>query len=170
MQFNPSGSRTPWDASWHSPACTFASSLLCRLGCRRRHVGLVVFHRGAPLLRRPSALRFLVLLMRSSRASDLFSRASTQSSAASHLSRFLFLRSYRRPPPASMVNQKPADLGVPNRFRLNSSRFSCCRRAARLAWRNVGSCAPGLQVSEQLCSAPFSVLNFACTVAARPDD
>jgi len=61
MQFNPSGSRTPWDASWHSPACTFASSLLCRLGCRRRHVGLVVFHRGAPLLRRLSALRFLVL-------------------------------------------------------------------------------------------------------------
>ena len=25
--------------------------------------------------------------------------------------------------PASMVNQKPADLGIPNRFSLNSSRF-----------------------------------------------
>src|SRR5262245_39818663 len=118
MQFNPSGSRTPWDASWHSPACTFASSLLCRLGCRRRHVGLVVFHRGAPLLRRLSALRFLVLFdALIARERPVLSRASTQSSAASHLSRFLFLRSYRRPPPASMVNQKPADLGIPNRFR-----------------------------------------------------
>ena len=26
--------------------------------------------------------------------------------------------------PASMVNQKPTDLGIPNRFKLNSSRFS----------------------------------------------
>jgi hypothetical protein len=26
--------------------------------------------------------------------------------------------------PASMVNQKPPDLGIPNRFSLNSSRFS----------------------------------------------
>jgi hypothetical protein len=26
--------------------------------------------------------------------------------------------------PASMMNQKSADLGIPNRFRLNSSRFS----------------------------------------------
>jgi hypothetical protein len=26
--------------------------------------------------------------------------------------------------PASMVNQKPADLGIPNRFKLSSSRFS----------------------------------------------
>jgi len=26
--------------------------------------------------------------------------------------------------PASMVNQKPADLGIPNRFKLNSSRSS----------------------------------------------
>jgi hypothetical protein len=26
--------------------------------------------------------------------------------------------------PASMVNQKPADLGIPNRFNLNSFRFS----------------------------------------------
>jgi len=25
--------------------------------------------------------------------------------------------------PASMVNQKPTDLGIPNRFKLNSSRF-----------------------------------------------
>jgi hypothetical protein len=26
--------------------------------------------------------------------------------------------------PASMVNQKPTDLGIPNRFKLSSSRFS----------------------------------------------
>jgi hypothetical protein len=30
--------------------------------------------------------------------------------------------------PASMVNQKHTDLGIPNRFRLNSSRFSAAFR------------------------------------------
>jgi len=32
--------------------------------------------------------------------------------------------------PASMVNQKPTDLGIPNRFKLNSSRFSISNVAA----------------------------------------
>jgi hypothetical protein len=32
--------------------------------------------------------------------------------------------------PASMVNQKPTDLGIPNRFRLTSSRFNACRDCA----------------------------------------
>ena len=32
--------------------------------------------------------------------------------------------------PAGMVNQKPSDLGIPNQFKLNSSRFSCQLAAA----------------------------------------
>src|SRR6476646_9975264 len=39
--------------------------------------------------------------------------------------------------PASMVNQKPTDLGIPNRFKLNSSRFrlhprSVCSKGATM--------------------------------------
>jgi len=34
--------------------------------------------------------------------------------------------------PASMVNQKPADLGIPNRFSLTASRFSAARTSASL--------------------------------------
>jgi hypothetical protein len=37
--------------------------------------------------------------------------------------------------PASMVNQKQTDSGIPNRFRLNSSRFSAGRK---LRQRRVG--------------------------------
>jgi hypothetical protein len=36
--------------------------------------------------------------------------------------------------PASMVNQKQPDLGIPNRFNLNSLRFSCVlKRELRVA-------------------------------------
>jgi hypothetical protein len=34
--------------------------------------------------------------------------------------------------PASMVNQKPADLGIPNRFNLTTSRFNRAGRRLKL--------------------------------------
>jgi len=41
--------------------------------------------------------------------------------------------------PASMVNQKPADLGIPNRFNLTPSRFSALqRRTLRPVQRRAG--------------------------------
>jgi hypothetical protein len=38
--------------------------------------------------------------------------------------------------PASMVNQKPTDLGIPNRFKLKSSRFRAAKTTAAIAAQN----------------------------------
>jgi hypothetical protein len=73
--------------------------------------------------------------------------------------------------PASMVNQKPADLGIPNRFRLNSSRFSPARRFAHRARRALALAtiqeAAISQECEQSHSGPWHVESVKAECLAR---
>jgi hypothetical protein len=79
--------------------------------------------------------------------------------------------------PASMVNQKPADLGIPNRFNLTTSRFKSCggireatvakkpgHRGEREVSRNPSRRESRSVSAEPVCSCAF----FCAFLHTRP--
>ena len=62
--------------------------------------------------------------------------------------------------PASMVNQKPTDLGIPNRFKLNSSRFRVAAFPLLTHFSTIGPPSPPAGFSS------LHVLPFQATLPA----